>query len=191
METPEQPLQFQNPAEWRAWLQENHAAQGKAWLMIRKGTAKSAPGVSYEEAVEEAVCYGWIDGLTKSLNAEYFVQRFTPRKKNSTWSVSNIQRVERLSAQGRMAEAGMARVKEAQENGAWEAALRREDVSTLPEDLLQALAGNPSAQANFAAYPASQKKMFLHWIMSAKTETTRQKRIREAVEMAAQGKRLG
>lgn len=191
MQTPEEPFKFHSQQEWRLWLKNNHAAQKEAWLAIRKGSAKDAPGISYEEAVEEAVCFGWIDGLTKSLDEAYFVQRFTPRKRDSVWSVSNIQRVERLTALGRMEEPGLARVREAQANGAWEAALRREDVSNLPEDLVSALAADPDAQANFTAYPASQKKMFLHWILSAKTEATRQKRIRSTVEMAAENKRLG
>jgi uncharacterized protein YdeI (YjbR/CyaY-like superfamily) len=190
MQIPEKPLKFQNKAEWRAWLEENHAVQKEAWLAILKQNAPG-PGVSYEEAVEEAVCFGWIDGLTKSLTSEHYVQRFTPRKRSSTWSVSNIGRVERLIAEGRMTEAGMREVRRAQENGEWEAAMRREDTSSLPEDLVSALAGNPIAQANFEAYPASQKKMFLHWILSAKTEATRQKRIRQTVEMAADNKRFG
>ena len=189
MQIPDEPLKFQNKDEWRAWLEANHAAQKEAWLAIRKQNA-TQPGVTYEEAVEEAVCFGWIDGLTKSATSEYYVQRFTPRKRGSVWSVSNQQRVKRLIAQGRMTEAGMARVREAKENGEWEAAIRREDTSSLPEDLIKALERNPAAQANFEKYPASQKKMFLQWIASAKTEQTRQKRIQSTVEMATQNKRI-
>jgi uncharacterized protein YdeI (YjbR/CyaY-like superfamily) len=189
MQIPEAPLRLKNKDEWRAWLEENHAAQSEVWLAILKRSAPG-PGVHYEEAVEEAVCFGWIDGLTKSLTGEHYVQRFTPRKRSSTWSVSNIARVERLIAEGRMTEAGMREVRRAQENGEWDAAIRREDVSSLPEDLVSALAGNPTAQANFEAYPASQKKMFLHWILSAKTEATRQKRVRQTVAMAEVNQRF-
>jgi uncharacterized protein YdeI (YjbR/CyaY-like superfamily) len=190
MKTPEHPLKVKSRAEWRAWLQENHAAQDEVWLAILKSQSPG-PGVSYEEAVEEALCFGWIDGLTKSATAEFYVVRFSPRKRSSVWSVSNIQRVERLLAQGKMTEAGLTRIREAKENGEWEAAIRREDISTLPDDLHSALETNPAAQANFEKYPASQKKMFLHWILSAKTETTRQKRIQATVEMAEKNKKFG
>jgi uncharacterized protein YdeI (YjbR/CyaY-like superfamily) len=190
MKNPENPLHFQNKNEWRVWLQENHATQKEAWLVILKNHA-SRPGVFYEEAVEEAVCFGWIDGVMKSAPAEYYFLRFTPRKRGSIWSVSNQQRVERLTAQGKMTAAGMAEVREAKENGEWEAAIRREDISSLPEDLSRAMEGNTEAQANFEKYPASQKKQFLYWIASARTEKTRQKRIQGTVEMAAKNQRLG
>ena len=190
MQIPKQALHFQTRDEWRAWLQENHAAQSEAWLAIIKNRA-AAPGVFYEEAVEEAVCFGWIDGVMKSATAEFYTLRFSPRKRGSIWSVSNQKRVERLAAQDKMTEAGMAKVREAKENGEWEAATRREDISTLPDDLNRALEKNPEAQANFEKFTASQKKQFLYWIASAKTDKTRQKRIQETVEKAASNKRLG
>lgn len=190
MNIPNQPIYFQNRDEWRAWLKDNHATQSEAWLVIRKNKA-TQPGVFYEEAVEEAVCFGWIDGFMKGAPGDFYYLRFSPRKPGSVWSVSNQQRVERLTAQGKMTEAGMAKVREAKENGEWEAAMRREDTSTLPEDLRLALESEPAAQANFEKYPASQKKQFLYWIASAKTEKTRHKRIRETVAMAAENKRLG
>ena len=190
MKTPDQIFHFQNRDEWRAWLQENHAAQTEAWIAIRKNHVTD-PGVSYEEAVEEALCFGWIDGSMKSVTAEFYRLRFSPRKRGSPWSVSNHKRVERLTAQGKMTEAGMARVREAKENGEWEAAIRREDTSNLPEDLKAAMEGNAEAQANFEKFPASQKKQFLYWIASAKTEKTRQKRIQETIERAVHNKRWG
>ena len=188
MKIPDKPLHFHSKDEWRAWLQENHAAQKEAWLVILKKQV-TGPGVFYEEAVEEAVCFGWIDGFMKPAAAEFYYLRFSPRKRGSVWSVSNQKRVERLIAQGRMTEAGMAKVWEAKENGEWEAAVRREDTSSLPEDLRLALERNPEAQANFDKFPSSQKKQLLFWIASAKTEKTRQKRIQEMVEMAAKNKR--
>jgi uncharacterized protein YdeI (YjbR/CyaY-like superfamily) len=187
MKIPDQPYRFQNKDEWRAWLQENHKAQNEAWLVILKNHG-TTPGVFYEEAVEEAVCFGWIDGVMKSATTEFYFLRFSPRKRGSIWSVSNQKRVERLIAQGRMTEAGMAKVREAKENGEWEATIRREDTSSLPEDLQRALEGNTEAQANFEKFPASLKKQFLYWIASAKTEKTRQKRIRGVVEMATKNK---
>ena len=190
MKIPDQPLNFQDKDEWRSWLQENHAAQKQAWLVILKNQA-AKPGVNYEEAVEEAVCFGWIDGVMKSVSDELYYLRFSPRKRGSVWAASNLQRVERLIAQGRMSEAGMAKVREAKENGMWEAVTRLQELAATPEDLSRALSENAAAQANFEKYPASQKKMFFYWIDSAKTEGTRQKRIRAAVEMAAQNKRMG
>jgi uncharacterized protein YdeI (YjbR/CyaY-like superfamily) len=190
MSIPDNPLDFQSQAEWRAWLQENHATQKEAWLVILKSKVSKA-GLHYEEAVEEAVCFGWIDGVMKSATGETYYLRFSPRRQGSVWAVSNLRRVERLMAQGRMTESGMAMVREAKESGEWEAVIQREDTSSLPEDLSKALERDPEAQSNFDKYPASQKKMFLYWIDSAKTERTRQKRIRAAVEMAAQNKRLG
>jgi uncharacterized protein YdeI (YjbR/CyaY-like superfamily) len=190
MKVPDRPLHVQNREEWRAWLQENHATQNEAWLVIRKNHVIN-PGVYYEEAVEEAVCYGWIDGFMKSADAESYYLRFSPRKRGSIWSVSNQKRVERLNAQGKMTEAGLATVREAQENGEWEAALRREDTSNLPEDVREFLTRHADALANFEQLPTSQKKQFLYWITSAKTEKTRQKRIQEMVNLVANNKRFG
>lgn len=190
MNIPKQPLRFQDRDDWRAWLQENHADQKEAWLVILKNNA-AGPGVSYEEAVEEALCFGWIDGLMKGTSADFYYLRFSPRRRGSIWSASNQKRVDRLVAQGMMTEAGIAKVREAKENGEWDAAIRLEDTSSLPEDLRAALEINAGAQANFDRYPPSQKKQFLYWIATAKTEKTRQKRIQSTVEMAAKNKRLG
>ena len=155
--------------------------------MILKNRA-SRPGVYLEEAVEEAVCFGWIDSVMKGNPGDFYYLRFTPRKPGSVWSVSNIQRVERLVAAGKMSEAGMAKVREAKANGEWEAAIRREDTSSLPEDLSRALEQNPIAKANFNQLPASQKKQDLYWLASAKTEATRQKRLRQIIDRVTSGK---
>jgi uncharacterized protein YdeI (YjbR/CyaY-like superfamily) len=148
MKVPDRPLHFQNKDEWRAWLQENQATQNEAWLVVRKNHVIQ-PGVYYEEAMEEAVCYGWIDGVMKSADTDYYYLRFSPRKSGSIWSVSNQIRVERLIAQGRMTEAGLAKVREAKENGEWEAAIRREDTSNLPGDFMEVLTKDAEAHTNF------------------------------------------
>ena len=184
MKITEHPLRFQNSHEWRNWLDEHHAREKEAWLVIKKNHITHA-GVFYEEAIEEAVCFGWIDGFMKSLDAETYVLRFTPRKRGSIWSVSNQQRVTRLIEQGRMTEAGMETVRDAQASGEWEAALRREDVTNIPDDLRAALENNPQGLAGFERLPASQKKQLLYWLDSAKTEQTRQKRIIKIVIMAS------
>ena len=190
MKIPDRPLQFRNKDEWRAWLTENHATQKDAWLVILKNNVIK-PGVYYKEAVEEAICFGWIDGVMKSVDAEFYYLRFSPRKRGSIWSVSNQIRVEQLIAQGRMTEAGMAKVREAKENGEWEAANRREDLSNLPVDLKKALEKNAEAQAKFEKLSASQKKQYMYWIESAKSEKTRQKRIQETIERVINNRRLG
>ena len=190
MKIPDQPLRCQNLEEWRLWLQANHSAQKEAWLAIRKKNV-AAPGLSYEEAVEEALCFGWIDGAMRPVAAEFYILRFSSRKRGSVWSASNQKRVERLMAQGRMAEAGLAKVREAKESGEWEAAIRCEEPSSLPEDLRRGLDENPAARANFEKFPASYKKQIFYWIASAKREETRQRRIREAVEQAARNERRG
>jgi uncharacterized protein YdeI (YjbR/CyaY-like superfamily) len=186
----EKQLLFQNKDEWRDWLQENHATQKEALVVIKKNNA-ARPGVSYEEAVEEAVCFGWIDGVMKSTAGETFVLRFSPRKKGSIWSVSNQKRVEKLTEQGRMTDAGLAKVREAQENGEWEAAIRREDITNIPDDFREALNRSTTAQTNFEKISPSQKKQFLYWINSARTDGTRQRRIQETVRMIENNIRIG
>lgn len=190
MKKPDQPLDFHTRADWRAWLQENHAGQKEAWLVILRSHA-ARPGIYYEEAVEEALCFGWIDGVMNSAAAEFYYLRFSPRKRGSIWSVSNQKRVEQLIAQGKMAGAGMEKVREAQESGEWLAAIQREDPANLPSDLREALEGNAAARIRFEQYPASQKKQLLYWITSAKTTMTRQKRIQQLVNTAAQNRRPG
>lgn len=190
MKNPKKTFEFNDASEWRTWLQDNHANQSEAWLVILRSKA-ARPGVYYEEAVEEAVCFGWIDGVMKSVDDLTYYLRFSPRKSGSIWSLSNIERAQRLIAEGRMTESGMKKVREARENGEWEATLAREDTSNLPDDLSEALDKDAEAMANFEKYPASQVKMFLYWIGSAKTEVTRKRRIQKTVEMAANNKRLG
>ena len=121
-----QQFHFVNRHDWRTWLEANHATANEAWLVIyKKHTGK--PGLSYEEAVEEALCFGWIDGVMKRLDEEKYALRFSPRKKGSVWSELNKRRVAKLIKQGRMTEAGLAKVKEAKANGQWRAAKLRED----------------------------------------------------------------
>jgi uncharacterized protein YdeI (YjbR/CyaY-like superfamily) len=185
-----QPYRFQSPGQWRDWLAANHASQDAAWLVISKSHVKE-PGVHYEAALEEALCFGWIDGVMKSIDGDTYLLRFSPRKRRSPWSVSNIGRVERLTEQGRMTEAGLAKIREAQENGEWEAAARRDDATRLPDDLREALDQNAAAREYFDRLAPSRKKQFLNWIESARTEKTRQERIGQTVAMTAEGKRLG
>jgi uncharacterized protein YdeI (YjbR/CyaY-like superfamily) len=174
---------------WRAWLEENHAAAKAAWLLhYKKHTGK--PGLSLEEAVEEALCFGWIDGLMHRIDDEKFALRYSPRKKGSVWSETNKRRVAKLIKQGRMTAAGLAQVREAKANGEWRAAALREDTTNIPDDLRKALKANPQARRNFDRLAPSHKKQVIHWITSARTDTTRRRRIQETVRLVAEDKRL-
>jgi uncharacterized protein YdeI (YjbR/CyaY-like superfamily) len=175
---------------WRTWLEENHATAKEAWLLhYKKHIGK--PGLSLEEAVEEALCFGWIDGVLKPIDEEKYALRYSPRKKDSIWSETNKRRVGKLIKQGRMTEAGLAKVREAKASGEWRAAALREDTTNIPDDLRQALKASPQARHNFDRLAPSHKRQYIYWITSAKTDTTRRRRIQETVRLAADGKRLG
>ena len=170
--------------EWRAWLARNHAASSGVWLVTyKRETGK--PRVEYDEAVEEALCFGWIDSRTNKLDEKRSLLWMSPRKARSGWSRTNKERVERLERQGLMTEAGRAAVATAKENGAW-AALDAVEALELPEDLARALAANPKANANYEAFAPSAKKVILTWIASAKRPETRAKRVEETVRLAAE-----
>ncbi|MCB8961547.1 MAG: YdeI/OmpD-associated family protein [Ardenticatenales bacterium] len=166
--------------EWRRWLHENHAASSEAWLKIRRQRARG-PGISLDEAVEEALCFGWIDGLLQPIDENWYALRFSPRQADSPWSARNIGRVERLLAAGLMAPAGQTQIDLARANGQWDAALRREQVDRIPPELETALSEQPGALAAYAALPASRKKQLLYWLDSAKRPATKVKRIQAIV----------
>jgi uncharacterized protein YdeI (YjbR/CyaY-like superfamily) len=174
---------FATRADWRAWLETHYAGQAELWLAIyKKGSGKTA--VTYEQAVEEALCYGWIDGLVQALDQDKYAVRFSPRKPGSIWSESNKRRVDKLTRSGHMAEPGLQKVAAAQASGEWEAATRREDVDTLPPELEQALRAHQGALAGFQALPASRRKGLIWWLSDAKRDATRYKRLRAIVEEA-------
>jgi uncharacterized protein YdeI (YjbR/CyaY-like superfamily) len=189
MVTPQQ-LVFPNRDEWRAWLKAHHATEKEAWLIhYKKHTGKQ--GLSLEDAVEEALCFGWIDGLLKPIDAEKYALRYSPRKKGSVWSETNKRRVKQLIKQGRVTEAGLAKVREAKANGQWHAAKLREDTTNIPDDLMQALQADPQVQRIFDRLAPSHKRQYLYWITSAKTDKTRQRRIQETARLVAENKRPG
>jgi uncharacterized protein YdeI (YjbR/CyaY-like superfamily) len=175
-------LEFAGRDEWRAWLDGYHAVEREAWLLLRKKRA-AGNALSLEEAVEEALCFGWIDGLLRSIDSDTYLLRFSPRRPKSIWSESNKKRAERLIRAGRMTAAGIEKIAEAKANGEWEAATAREDVDAAPADLAQALERS-EAGAAFERWLASRKKQYLHWLGSAKRPETRQKRIQTIVETA-------
>ncbi len=179
---PDSCMAFTNQEDWRAWLEEHHATEQEAWLFIsRKASARQF--LMLGEAVEEALCFGWIHGALQPINKESYALRFSPRKPHSIWSIHNQRRVEKLIREGRMTPAGLEKVAEAKESGEWEAAIVREDVSSVPDDLVQALE-EADAWLAFEGWPASQKVQYLYWLEIAKRMVTREKRIQAIVTMA-------
>ncbi|UCD52701.1 MAG: YdeI/OmpD-associated family protein [Phycisphaerales bacterium] len=175
---------------WRAWLRKHHATEQELWLVLyKKHTGKA--DLVYEEAVCEALCFGWIDGIRKRIDDEKHMIRFTPRRPNSRWSPTNKRRVAELIADGRMTEVGLAKVEEAKRNGQWDHADVPRPVPEVPVELTQALARNKAAQRRFEALAPSYRKQFIWWIASAKRDVTRSKRVAEAVQLLAQNKKLG
>lgn len=180
---------FTNRDEWRAWLEANHDQASEVWLAYYKKDS-GKPSVTYDEAVEEAICFGWIDGKVRTIDAERYMQRFTQRKKGGTWSESNKERVARMIEQGRMTQAGMAAVRAARDGGSWDT-LTPVDNLEVPPDLEAALAANQQAGDMFNRLSPSDRKQFLWWVISAKTPETRKKRIKMTVKRVAQGKKPG
>lgn len=186
-ETPPNSIHPQTRAEWRAWLAQHHTQTAGVWLIsYKKATGK--PQFSYDAAVEEALCFGWIDSKPNKLDSERSMLWFAPRKSGTGWSRLNKTRVERLIAQGLMQPAGLAKIEAAKQDGSW-TALDAVEALEIPPDLAQALAAYELAQQNFEAFPRSVKRGILEWIASAKKPETRTKRITETAQLAAQNLR--
>jgi uncharacterized protein YdeI (YjbR/CyaY-like superfamily) len=170
--------------EWRAWLEQNHATSSGIWLIVNKKNS-SQKGVSLDDAVEEALCFGWIDGGLRRLDDERFRLFMSPRRPKSVWSKLNKQRIERLIASGQIAEAGLRVIVAAKLDGSWNQ-LDAIDALEIPDDLRSALAADKTAESNFMAFSDSSRKMILWWIISAKRAETRERRISKVVAQAAQ-----
>lgn len=166
-------------AEWRAWLAANHDQSERIWLAYAKKNA-AVQGLSYEDAVEEALCFGWIDSVAAAGNDRWSLLTFGPRRKGSIWSKVNKERIERMIAAGLMTEAGMAVIEAAKADGSWD---QYNDVDDLiiHEDLAEALKASPEAKAVFEALAPSRKRLHLWHVYSAKRPETRAKRIEETV----------
>ncbi|HIK04608.1 MAG TPA: YdeI/OmpD-associated family protein [Trichormus sp. M33_DOE_039] len=172
--------------KWREWLENNHQTYVGIWLIYYK-VRSGKPSIKYSEAVKEALCFGWIDSKVKSLDAERYMQIFTPRKPKSVWSKLNKQYITELIEQGLMTEAGLAKITVAKQDGSW-TSLDAIESLIIPDDLQQALVVNEAANKYFAAFSNSTKKNILFWIASAKRPETRMKRIVQTVNSAAQNK---
>lgn len=186
-EPPSNSFHAHSRAEWRAWLETEHTRAEGVWLISYKKAA-GKPTLSYDEAVEEALCFGWIDSKPNALDEARTMLWFAPRKTGSGWSRLNKQRIERLIAAGRMAPAGRERIEAAKADGSWSALDEVEDL-IIPADLAAALAANPPAEQNFVAFPRSARRGILEWIAAAKKPETRARRVSETAELAAANKR--
>jgi uncharacterized protein YdeI (YjbR/CyaY-like superfamily) len=169
---------------WRNWLKANHLKKQQVWL-VQHRKSNPMPCVSYEEAVREALCFGWIDSKPQKRDDQSYLLFFSRRKPNSVWSASNKKRVEELLQQGRMKPAGLAVIEVARKNGSWSVIDEAEAV-IMPADLKDALSANKVAAGFFEAFPPSAKKGIYTWISLAKTDATRRKRIEETVRLAAE-----
>jgi uncharacterized protein YdeI (YjbR/CyaY-like superfamily) len=183
-------LHVTNREDWRQWLEKNHDKEREVWLIFyKKHTGK--PRVIYDDAVEEALCFGWIDSIVKRIDDEKYAQKFTPRKLDSKWSQSNKKRVEKMIQEDRMTEASLALVNAAKESGKWEQVISQPKELNIPPGIKDALSTNKEAWENFNKLAPSYKKQYIGWITSAKKEETRKRRLKEALEILAQGKKLG
>ena len=178
-------------AEWRKWLAENHAREKDGiWLVYyKKQTGKCC--VEYDESVEEALCFGWVDSLIKRIDNSAYCRKFTPRKEDSKWSDSNKERVEKIIREGRMTEFGLAKIESAKKSGSWHLAARPEIDTELVPEFSAALASNNKAQKFFENLAPSYQKHFVGWIVTARRPETRAKRVRESVGLLAKGEKLG
>jgi len=183
-------LHFETRAKWRRWLEKNHNKKDELWLLRYKAHS-DVPCISLAEAVEEALCFGWIDGKLKRVDDERYILRFTPRKKRSVWSLINKDRAERLIAEGLMTGAGMEKIKEAKANGMWDKAYTSLKKESLPKDLRNALKEDGLAWNNFQAFPTSAQNNYIGWVKNAKRDETRERRILIVVERARDNKRPG
>jgi uncharacterized protein YdeI (YjbR/CyaY-like superfamily) len=180
-------LQFADRHAWARWLEDEHDASPGVWLKIAK-KATGIATVTHPEALEEAICYGWIDGQRAPHDESFFLQRFTPRSKRSKWSQINRDKATSLIEQNRMKPAGLAQVEAAKADGRWEAAYAPQSSQAIPEDFRQALEENPAAYEFFKTLRGARRYSFLYRIQDAKRPETRARRIKEFVAMLAEGR---
>jgi uncharacterized protein YdeI (YjbR/CyaY-like superfamily) len=180
---------FATPAKFEAWLERNHASSRGLWLELAK-KGSGIKSVTQTEAVEVALCYGWIDGQAKPLDEQRWLQRFTPRSARSKWSKINRERVEALVAQDRMQAAGLAEVRRAQADGRWDAAYDSPSRATVPDDLQRALDRDRKAKAFFSTLDSANRYAILYRVQDAKRPETRARRIEQFVAMLHRGEKL-
>jgi len=183
-------LYVTNRNEWRAWLRKNHGVKRKIWLIYyKRHTGKTR--ISYDDTVEEALCFGWIDSIVQRIDDEKFARKFTPRKSKSKWSEVNKKRARKMIKEGRMTEAGLAKIREAKSSGEWFKAPPDREELVIPSYIEEALAANEKARHYFYSLANTYKRHFIGWITSAKMDKTQRRRLEEAIRLLEQNKKLG
>jgi uncharacterized protein YdeI (YjbR/CyaY-like superfamily) len=180
---------FETAQQWQDWLAEHHSQPTGVWLKFAK-KASGIASLSYDPALDAALCYGWIDGQSKTLDETYYLQKFTPRRPKSTWSKRNIAKVAELTAQGMMQPAGLAAVEAAKQDGRWAQAYDPPSTATIPADFQAALNKHPKAKQFFAGLNKTNSYAILWRIQTAKKPETRQARIEKLIQMLDDGKQL-
>ena len=178
-------LDARNCEQWREWLAKHHDSESEVWLVFHKRRTER-PSIAYDDAVNEALCFGWIDSLVKRLDDDRFARKFTPRKPDSRWSTANRKRFAQLQAGGRLTPAGLQRAPTDRSGDA-----PRPSLSKVPRYIEQALNSRPAARNYFESLAPSYRRMYIAWIDSAKQPETKARRLREAVDLLAAGKKLG
>jgi len=189
-ESQHETLYIKDRIEWRKWLEKNYDSVKEIWLIYYKKHS-GKPRIPYDDAVEEALCFGWIDSLVKTIDDEKYMQKYTPRKKSSIWSEHNVNRCKKMIKEGKMTEAGMQLIDEAKKNGKWEKAYSTKKMFDLPEEMANALNKNKSARENFNNFAPSYRNNYIHWVLSAKREETKNKRIKEVVKRSVLNQKPG
>jgi uncharacterized protein YdeI (YjbR/CyaY-like superfamily) len=185
------PLTVSSRAEWRAWLEQNHATEKEVWLVYFKPVSGKT-GLRYEESVEEALCFGWIDSIIQKIDEQRYARKFNPRRAGSYWSAANKARMEKLLQEKRVTTAGLAVFDPTAPESASETGQKiRRGETPIPPDIQQKLRQDEQAWATFSKLPPSHQRQYVGWIMSAKKEETRQRRLEEALSRLAQGEKLG
>ena len=189
MAAPDEVLDLPDGAAWEAWLEANHATAGEAWLRIaKKGSALPSllPRLSIGEALDGALCFGWIDGQRKGLDDVSFLQRYCPRRARSTWSQVNVEKVARLTEDGRMRPSGLAEVDAARADGRWDAAYERQSTAQVPDDLAAALSDAGRAGATFEALSRSERYAVMLPVLKATTPAARARQVARAVHQLSE-----
>lgn len=177
-------MRFESRSEWREWLRQNHDKEKEVWILAyKKSTGKTT--LDYKDALDEALCFGWIDSRLRRIDDEKHMWRFAPRKRGSIWSEINRRNAERLIRERRMTAAGMEKVREAKRNGRWNEAYSSRRKPRMPRDLRRALEKDAKAWENFSAFTKSCKTVYIYWVTTAKRPETRSRRIKEVVRRAA------
>lgn len=180
---------FERVEDWEAWLEENYASSKGLWMRLAKKAAAIA-SINYQQALDVALCYGWIDGQKKSYDEDSWLQKFTPRGRKSIWSKINREKAQALIESGRMRPSGMAAIEAAQKDGRWDAAYASQSVATIPDDLQAALDANPEAAEFFTTLNSANRYAILFRIHQAKRAETRAKRINDYIAMLARHEKL-